>query len=323
MKRSSSIKIVSGILNLFICLIIVIIVLIRQNYFGAGDIYAFFFWTIPLAVGLSLSGQTIVSILKVRNPFLRRLLILLTSILISIGWLYVVYFVLGPWINTFSFPIAYIWIFGNAVQLLFLDWRLPKPEERKVLKLLIKLLLFPASLALTLILIFCLSFLKEYLTRPEKEIYLIPNNINGKFRVIYGEKCGQRPAFENGRRVMKIPSTRILIIQPKFQAGVIDNEYYLVDGKGMRTKINERLDYDKKSSKSPEVSIDGTGSMAGDMPDRSLSSESPLAIHFTDFILYNGDSNLTVERQRNLMEDKFDSVTKILVNSCRLRLNNK
>ena len=151
MKRSLSIKIVSGVLNLLACLILVIIVLIRQDFLGKGDIYAFLFWTIPLVVGLSVSGQVIVDIFKFKNPFLRRLLIVSASILISAGWVYVVYLVLGPWINTFSFPIFYVWIFGNSVQLLFIDWRLPKSvEQKKVSKVLMRLLLFPVSLVLTL-----------------------------------------------------------------------------------------------------------------------------------------------------------------------------
>lgn len=303
------------------CLIFVIIVLIRQDFFGKGDIYAFLFWTIPLVVGLSVSGQAIIDIFKIKNPLLRRLLILFVSTLISAGWVYVVYLVLGPWINTFSFPIFYIWIFGNSVQLLFIDWSLPKSiEQKKISKVLIRLLLFPASLLLTLIIIFCLSFLKDYLTRPEKEIYLIPNNINGKIRVIYGETCGQNPPFENGRRVMKIPNNRILIVQPKFQAGIIDNEYYLVDNNGKRTKIDERLNYDEKLKKPPEIMITGSGSIAGDLPDGGSSTESPLAIHFTDFVFYNMDFDSTNERQKTLLESKFDSVTTSLVNSCRLRL---
>ena len=160
----------------------------------------------------------------------------------------------------------------------------------------------------------------EYLTRPKKEIYLIPNNINGKFRVIYGEPCGQNPPLENGRRVMKIPNSRILIIQPKFQAGVIDNEYYLVDESGKRTKINERFDYNEKLKKPPEVLMTGSGSIAGGLPDGSSSTESPLAILFTDFTLYNMDSDSTDERQKTLLESKFDSATTTLVNSCRLTL---
>ena len=126
--------------------------------------------------------------------------------------------------------------------------------------------------------------------------------------------------MENGRRVMKIPDSRILIVQPKFQAGVIDNVYYLVDDKGKRTRINERFDCDQKLRKSPEILMSGSGSIAGDLTDGSFSTESPLAIHFEDFILYNIDTDSLDERQRTLMERKFDSATKTLVNSCRFKL---
>jgi hypothetical protein len=319
MKRPSTIKFFSGLLNILACLIALVIILVRQDFFGKGDIYAFLFWTIPLATGIAISGQTIVHLYRPKYYLLRLLLILLSAGLISWGWVYVVYLILGPWINTFSFPIFYLWIIGNTAQLLFLDRCLPRPAERqKTSKVLIRLLLFPLTLILTVAFIFSISLLKDYLNRPEKEIYLIPDNFEGKFRVIYGEHCGVQASYENGRRVMNIPDNRLLIIQPRFQAGWVNNEYWLIDKKGKRTKLNELTDNDERLTKSPGVLMSGSGSMGGEMPDGSFSSESPLAIHFTDFIIHNNDNTSPDERQFTLVERKLDSLTTALVNKCRL-----
>src|SRR5262249_16861651 len=141
------------------------VALIRQDFFGKGDINAFFFWTLPLAIGLSVSGQTILNLFRTKVFLFRLLLILLTTGLISFGWIYFIYLILGPWINAFSLPIFYLWIIGNTVQLLFLDWRLPKATEQlKFPKLLLQLFLFPLTVVVTVIIIFTISYTSEYLT---------------------------------------------------------------------------------------------------------------------------------------------------------------
>ncbi|HWY37225.1 MAG TPA: hypothetical protein VNY73_01605 [Bacteroidia bacterium] len=318
MKRPAIIKLFSGLLNLLACLTVVAIILIGQKFFGKGDIYPFFFWTIPLAIGLSVGGQAILDLFKTKIFVLRLLLILLTTGLISFCWVYFVYLILGPWINAFSFPIFYLWVIGNTIQLLFLDRYLPKRiAQQKIPGIFLRLLAFPLTLVLVVIVILSLSYFKDYLTRPEKEIYLIPGNFEGKFRVIYGENCGEQPLYENGRRVMKIPDSGILIIQPKFQSGWVDNEYYLIDDNGKRTKLDQLFDHKERLIGSPGVLMGGSGSMGGEMPDGSSSSESPLAIHFTDFTIYNKNTATLSDRQYTLTERKFDSLTTALVGKCR------
>ncbi len=320
MKNPIITKIISGLLNLLICLLLIAIVLIRQDFLGKGDIYAFLFWTIPLAIGLSISGVTILNLYKTSNFFLRLLLIIITSGLIAFGWVYFVYLILGPWINAFSFPIFYLWIIGNTAQLLFIDRRLQKPiGKQKLSKVLFRLFVFPLTLLATVVAMFFLSSLQDYFTRPEKEIYLIPANYDGEFRVIYGEKNGISPLYENGRRVLKIPSNGILIIKPKFKGGWINNEYYLVDNNGKRTKLNEIDEHNNQLTKPMGIAVNGSGSFGGLMPDSSFSSESPLAIHYTDFTVFNKDTTAWNEKNEFIFHQYFDSLTTALVDSCRAK----
>jgi hypothetical protein len=232
--------------------------------------------------------------------------------------------ILGGMINAFSIPIFYLWIGGCVVQLLFLDGRLPKPTNKpKFSKVVLGLLIFPLTLIAVVVAIFLFSFLGSYLTRPEKETYLIPNNFEGQFRIIYGETCGINPTTEDGRRVLRIPENGILIIQPKFEAGTIDHEYYLADKNGKRQKINMRWDYKQRITKSPGVLLGASGSIGGAMPDGSSSSESPLAIRFTDFTVFNKDTTTRGERENYKIQQQFDSLTSALVDECRQKSTNR
>ena len=220
------------------CLIAVIIVLYQQDWFGKGDTYAFVFWTIPLAVGLSVVGQTIVNLFRQRHFLLRLFLIILTAGLFSFGWAYFVALILGPWIGAFSIPILYLWIVGSTLQLLFLDWRLPKQTEKpKISKIIIGLLSFPLTAIIVVIGMYIISFASSYLTRPEKELYLIPEGYVGKVVVIFNQADGEKPEYENDRRVYRIPETGVLFTQLKDEQGIINQEYYYVSQNGQRRKL--------------------------------------------------------------------------------------
>jgi hypothetical protein len=318
MTRPYLIKIVSALLNILTGVIVAFIILLKQNWFGSDDITSFIFWTLPIATGLAICGRTILNLFRRLSLVPRLLIIFVIAALISFGWLYSVYFFLGPMINAFSIPIFFLWIAGCFVQLLFLDWRLPKQvKKRSLLQVIFTLLSLPVILIASVYLLFSFSYLYEEATKPAKELYLIPSTFEGPFRVVYGEPCGVDPVIENGRRVLVIPDNGLLIIQPKFKAGIIDNEYYLIDKSGNRKKLNELYDYKDRLTRSPGVLLGGSGSFGRDMPDGSSSSESPTAVHYTDFTLFNKDTATISDRQYSLAQRKFDSLTTALVTDCR------
>jgi len=82
-----------------------------------------------------------------------------------------------------------------------------------------------------------LSVLYSYLTRPEKETFLFPENFRGAVYVIYDQKNGEPKAYEHKRRLYKIPDNGILFTQFKAEYGRIDHEYYFVDSHGKRTEF--------------------------------------------------------------------------------------
>jgi len=318
MNKQTLIKLLSCVLNISVSLIVVIIILFRQNWFGEGDVYFFIFWTVPLAAGLAVSGPAILKLFRTTYFLARLIFIILSGSLLSFLWVYSVSLVLGPWMGAFSFPIFYLWIPGSIIQLLFLEWNLPKPNESpNFFKSLAALLSFPLTVIVVVMVMFIFSAAVSFLTKPEKETYLIPADFIGSFRIIYGEKCGINPTVENGRQVLPIPSNGILIIQPKFKAGTIDNEYYLVDNTGNRKKIEMIFYSNKQSAKMPGVLLVASGNFGGKMPDGSSSSESPFAIHFTEFTVLNNDNLKKEEPEEFRFHERFDSLTLEAVNKCR------
>ncbi|MEM8584102.1 MAG: hypothetical protein AAGF87_07535 [Bacteroidota bacterium] len=318
MPQPTIIKIFSALINILICLIGAIIVLYLQDWFGSGDIYALLFWTVPLAVGLAASGQTVLTLFRTKNRLLRLLLMVLTSGLIAFGFVYLVYMLVGPWINAFSMPVFYLWMASTFGQLLYLDLLLPKTaEELKPTKTALGIAAFPFTVMATVIGIYAISFVSSYLTKPEPEAFLIPATFEGKIRIVYGEECGINPSAINGRRELQIPSDGLLIIQPEFEAGIIDHEYYFVDQNGNKTEIMQYENYTDGTKNIPGVQLVGSGSMGGAMPDGSSSSKSPIAIHFIDLYVYNSNSREFSDREYIFREKRIDSMTIALVDDCR------
>ena len=318
LKRDFIIKFISSLLNLTSCIIAALFFIMKQDFFGVNNLFSILCWSIPLAIGLAICGDKIVNLYKKFSFRLRLLFLLFTAILISYCWYCFVYFSLHQWIYGFSFPIFYLWIISNSLQLFFIDMYLPKPIlKQKKYKVILHLILFPLILVLTFVVISYTSRIHEYLSVPDKELYLIPSNFEGVFRVVYGEKYGETTLYEKGRRVLKIPYNRVLVIKPKYKDGLVDNEYYFIDSKGKRTVLNPVFDYAERFSKSAGILLDCTGSIQGALPDGSYSTESPLAIHYTDFKVLNKNTTRWSYEEEYRYYKNLDSITVALVNKCR------
>jgi hypothetical protein len=101
---------------------------------------------------------------------------------------------------------------------------------------------------------------------PEPESYLIPYKYVGKVNVIFNQKLGNPPLYENGRRLYKIPSNGILLTGFKDEEGFVDHKYYYVDTNGNKKPLKIfRYDYNKDGTvkwiinDSNEIGIFGDG----------------------------------------------------------------
>lgn len=90
----------------------------RNGGFGAGDLSALFYSTIPYAVMLWLSSLVVLALLT-RVPFyLAVILGLVIGSASGFFWTLFNRWMLGPWFGAWSFPVLYCWMFGGALSLM-------------------------------------------------------------------------------------------------------------------------------------------------------------------------------------------------------------
>jgi hypothetical protein len=97
---------------------------------------------------------------------------------------------------------------------------------------------------------------------PIPETYLIPSGMTGQVLIIRNEECGIEPRLENGRWVLEIPHSQILIVRSDVPTGVIDQEYVVIGAGGGRTLVS-RTPGRPDSSQEITVEASGRGSTGG------------------------------------------------------------
>ena len=128
-----------------------------------------------------------------------------------------------------------IFIFGIGV--LFV-WISKKSVKKKVFSTVL-----PVIFYLPLTYLFLLAY--NYTT---PKTFLIPADYEGTVRIVYKQKCGVKLHKENGRQIIRFPKSGVLILNEKFDGG-INNEYFLVDKNGSKTKVEQIINFqDRKRS---------------------------------------------------------------------------
>ena len=175
------------------------------------------------------------------------------------------------------------------------------------IKIKIATILIPLILYIPATFLFLMAY--NY-TSPK--IFLIPKNYNGKLRIVYEEKCGQKLRTEDGKEIFEFPKNGILILSEKFN-GNINHKYYFVDSKGIKTEIPQ-ANIDKQNLRFPNVSILGAGTMSDKEIKIGVSSDYDIdAVKYTDFFV-NQKENDDFDYKK---EQKFDSLTFAVVDLCR------
>lgn len=185
-----------------------------------------------------------------------------------------------------------IFIFVGGTLLVFLS--------KKTIKTKLLTTILPIVLYLPATYLFLLAY--NY-TSPKT--FLIPADYEGPIRIVYEEKCGVALKKENGRQVLQFQENGILILNEKFDGG-INNDYYLVDKSGNRTRIEQITDFKDRSKKLPSILVGGAGTFGGDGEDKD--------IIFSFFFLYNKDTTQTDDFKS---AQRFDSITTEIVRTCR------
>jgi hypothetical protein len=141
-------------------------------------------------------------------------------------------------------------------------------------------------------------------SNPEPEDYLLPKGFIGRATVIFNQKQGTPPKYENRRRVYEIPANGILLTQFKPEYGIISPHYYYVERSGKRMPLPVYLyEYNKdgttrwivQDANKPGIFLNGTTGQYADEDNAP----------FQLFIVSNYnqlDTFYTKEYQRNFDE---------------------
>lgn len=187
-----------------------------------------------------------------------------------------------------------IFIFGIGV--LFV-WVSQKSIKTKILSTALPIIFYlPATY------LFLLAY--NYTT---PKTFLIPADFEGTLRIVYEEKCGVKLHKENGRQILQFPESGVLILDEKFDGG-INNEYFLIDSNGKRTKVEQSIEYKDKPKKLPFILVGGAGTLGGDEKDKGIT--------FSDFYLYNKDTT-QIEDYKQMQ--RLESMTTEIVKACRTK----
>ena len=92
---------------------------LSRNGYGAGDLYAFMFWSVAFALLLGAFGLGWARLTSGLPLIARGLLGGIVGAGSGLLWTIVVRLLLGPWFGAFSFPVVYFWMIGGCFGLLF------------------------------------------------------------------------------------------------------------------------------------------------------------------------------------------------------------
>jgi len=143
------------------------------------------------------------------------------------------------------------------------------------------------------------------------QTFLFPEGFSGRFIVVEGEPCGLADRKEDGRFIIEVPSSGIVILQRPARGGWVDDKFFIVGKDGVRSPITQSIAPLNAATIRPSVMLGGSGSVGGLMSDGSSSTESAEAINFSDYYVLTADSNAS------FYDQAFDDMMVRLVKECR------
>lgn len=111
------------------------------------------------------------------------------------------------------------------------------------------------------------AFFTSY-SQTVKETFLIPSGFEGRINVVFNQPNSNPISVENDRRIYKIPTDGILITSSKLETGILDQEYYYVDNKGNKEKI-DITEFNKELGIKPSVAKYGTVGIYGNSDEQN------------------------------------------------------
>lgn len=152
--------------------------------------------------------------------------------------------------------------------------------------------------------------------KPTSNTFLIPANYEGTLRIVFSEKCGITPKVENGRRILEFPNNGLLVLsEDADMIGGKDDEFFLIDDNGNKTKIANLAKFSDKVANVPAVVYEGAGVSSSNL--RTNGSEVTPVTGNAEYVDFNFYNKATTEILHSLSSPGLDSLTNAVVNKCR------
>lgn len=102
----------AAVVCFIVSLLVAVTFIARNAGFGASDLRAFLFWSLPFALGVGSINLT--KLYGFLHLYLKYLVAIIVGIAMGILWTFIVSGFLGQWFNSFSFPVFSCWAAGSA-----------------------------------------------------------------------------------------------------------------------------------------------------------------------------------------------------------------
>ena len=127
----------------------------------------------------------------------------------------------------------------------------------------------------------------------QPETHLLPSGFVGEVVIIFGVADGEAAAYQDGRRVYRIPTSGILRTQFTLSEGWLDAKYFYVDASGapsieIRGRSYSTIHDTPENRANPEVGIlnPSNGVVGACIPGTDVySSEAPCAVSYKTYFV--------------------------------------
>lgn len=166
-----------------------------NDWFGAGDLEAMVYWSLPVAAGVCLASGLM---LKLAKPVFRYVSAVCLGLCIGILWSAAAAHLLGGWIFAFSFPVFVCWIAACVAGLVVTVW-VESPRT------------WAAAVALLGLTVFgtVRSFLYAQEPPPRVVVHLKPGITEGEIDRVWTEVLGETHPGREGHD-LKDPISGVL-----------------------------------------------------------------------------------------------------------------
>ncbi len=184
MKRSPTW--LAGVISVLGAFSAAVLYLAANAWFGAGDLFAMFLWSLPLGLIVAVTAGFLVPRLSLGHAVTRYALLLPLGGLLGFLWTAVAAVLLGGWIGAFSFPVLFCWVAGGLLGGIAAAW-LPRPQT------------WPAALALSVAVGGGLVPFNAYARAPEPWVRVVvkpgatPDEVDRVWTEVL-ERPGARPS---------------------------------------------------------------------------------------------------------------------------------